>query len=125
MHRDHAVERVGSADQAPKDSGSRVGFEITFWIAPANRVEFLQTVDSLLSLPGDTSDRSKLSCFEKLGGANAFLWRECWDSRSELDKRLESMPVKTLLGAIGVLGRMEELKLVEFVDGPERGYGEA
>jgi len=115
---------VQLSNEDPTAAGRRVGFEITFWIAPANRVEFLQTADSLLSFPGDTADLADRSCFEKLGVNNAFLWKESWGSRSELDARLESMPVKTLLGAIGVLGGMDELKIFEFSERVEEGCGE-
>ena len=116
------VETIGRVEQTAERPGDRVGFEITFWIAPANRVEFLQTAISLLSVPGDRELCSR-SCFERVGAENMFLWRESWVSRTAVDNRLESVPVKTLLGAIEVLGRMEEFEVLEFVDPEEQEEG--
>ncbi len=118
------MRRSSVATETPTIPSGRVGFEITFWIAPANRVEFLQTADSLLSSPCGIPGLASRSCFEQVGQENVFLWRESWGSRSVLDERLESTPVRTLLGAIGVLGRMKELKILEFSDGAESGRGE-
>lgn len=116
------VESIGRAEQAPDALEGRVGFEISFWIAPANRVEFLQTALSLLSLSSG-GQLCRRSCFERVGAENTFLWRESWGSRKAVEERLLSPPVETLLGAIEVLGRMEELKILEFVDWVGRGHG--
>lgn len=110
--------------ESPTSPNGRVGFEITFWIVPANRVEFLQTADYLLSSPCSLSGLASRSCFEQVSEGNVFLWRESWGSRTELDERLQSAPVRTLLGAIGVLGKMRELKIVEFSDRAEASRGE-
>lgn len=106
-------------------SGSPVGFEITFWIAPGNRVEFLQTAMSLLSDSRETTGPCSRSCFERVGTENMFLWRESWSSQAAMDVRLRSVPVEALLGAIEVLGRMEEMKILEFFDLVERSHDEA
>jgi hypothetical protein len=116
------VESIGPVERTREGSSDRVGFEITFWIAPANRVEFLQTAISLLSVPGDRALCSR-SCFERVGAENMFLWRESWGTRAAVDERLESVPLRALLGAIEVLGRMEEMKMLEFFDWAERSRG--
>ncbi len=54
-----------------------------------------------------------------------FLWRESWSSQAAMDERLRSVPVEALLGAIEVLGRMEEMKILEFLDPVERSHDEA
>ncbi len=41
-----------------------------------------------------------------------------------MDERLRSVPVEALLGAIEVLGRMEEMKILEFFDLVERSHDE-
>ena len=120
----NTVESIGPVEKTREGPSDRVGFEITFWIAPANRVEFLQTAISLLSVPGDRALCSR-SCFERVGAENMFLWRESWGSRTAVDERLESVPLRTLLGAIEVLGRMEEMKILEFFDWAERRRGQA
>jgi hypothetical protein len=95
--------------------GDRVGFELTFWIEPRNRDEFLQAAESLPSRePG-----GRTACFERLGAKSRFLWRECWDSRDQLAQRLRSPAIRTLLGAITVLGRVESLEEVELRPGAD------
>jgi hypothetical protein len=42
-----------------------------------------------------------------------------------MNERLRSVPVEALLGAIEVLGRMEEMKILEFLDPVERNHDEA
>ena len=93
-----------------------VGFEIVFWIEPKNRVEFLQTAECLMDSPHMVAGQADWGCFEKVGADNVFLWHECWRSRAELEERLESRPVTTLLGAIGVLGGMESVRILEFIE---------
>jgi quinol monooxygenase YgiN len=90
-----------------------VALEILFRILPTHRLEFLQAVDSLIASAATTPGLGALSCFEDLGVQNTFLWRECWGSLGELQHRLESTGIKTLLGAIGVLGELEDLQILE------------
>jgi quinol monooxygenase YgiN len=108
-----------------EDRSSRVGFEIIFRIAPANRVEFLQTAMSLLSGPKEERQPCSRSCFERVGVENMFLWRESWSSRAALEERLRSASVEALLGAIEVLGRREEMKILELSDRVKRDGGGA
>lgn len=93
-----------------------VVLEILFRISPMNRVEFLQTVESLLSATAPTPGLDALSCFEQVGVENAFLWRECWGSLGELESRLQSSGIKTLLGAIGVLGELDQFEVLASSD---------
>ncbi|MGB5660676.1 MAG: hypothetical protein WBO54_14440 [Thermoanaerobaculia bacterium] len=88
-----------------------VALEIAFRILPMNRVEFLQTVDSLILSTGKTPGLSALNCFEEVGEENTFLWRECWNSQAELELRLQTGDIKTLMGAIGVLGELDRLQI--------------
>ena len=90
--------------------------EITFRIEPSHRVEFLQTADSLMSSTSDASGLHALSCFEKLGEENSFLWRESWSSSAELEDRLETAAIKTLMGAIEVLGDLESLEILSITE---------
>jgi len=88
-----------------------VALEIAFRILPMNRVEFLQTVDSLILSTGTTPGLSALNCLEEVGEENTFLWRECWNSQAELELRLQTDDIKTLMGAIGVLGELDRLQI--------------
>lgn len=90
-------------------TSEQVGFELSFWIAPWNRDEFLQTATSLAIVNSDRPGGSQ-DCFENVGAESWFLWRECWDSPTELTERLQSSSVKTLLGAIEVLGKLDRMQ---------------
>ena len=79
---------------------------------PMNRVEFLQTVDSLISSTARAPGLSTLNCFEDVGKENTFLWRECWRSQAEIEVRLQTGEIKTLMGAIGVLGELDRLQIL-------------
>lgn len=88
-----------------------VALEILFRILPTHRVEFLQAVDSLISSAATMPGLENLSCFEDLESENSFLWRECWSSLGDLEDRLQSTGIKTLMGAIGVLGELEHFEV--------------
>ena len=88
-----------------------VALEITFTISPKNRVEFLQTVESLLSSSASEGARVT-TCYEQIAEENRFLWRECWTSQEEVEVRLRTGALKTLLGAIGVLGEFEQMEIL-------------
>ena len=90
------------------------GFELTFWIAPWNRNEFLQTAASL----AEEGAGGSRACFEKVDEKNRFLWRERWESRDAVEKRLQSAQVRALMGAITTLGRVEKLEAIELHDRP-------
>lgn len=94
-----------------------VALEIKFKIWPTNRVEFLQTVDSLMTASSAEPGLRALDCFEQVGVENTFLWRERWLSEADLESRLETTTLETLMGAIGVLGELEALEIL----GPRQG----
>ena len=89
-----------------------LALEIKFRIRPTNRVEFLQTADSLMTASSAEPDLRALDCFEQVGAENTFLWRERWPSEKDLEARLETTTLKTLMGAIGVLGELEALEVL-------------
>lgn len=89
-----------------------VALEIKFRIWPMNRVEFLQTVESLVSATFSDPKVGAVGCFEQLGSENSFLWRECWPSEAEFEGRLEAPTIRTLMGAIGVLGELDACEIL-------------
>lgn len=99
--------------------------EINFSISPMNRVEFLQTVDSLMSSAHEATGIAARGCFEQVDKENTFLWRESWRSRGEAEERVQSGTIKTLLGAIGVLGELEGIEILSTHQQSEYGLGEA
>ena len=89
-----------------------LALEITFRISTVHRVEFLQTLEGLLSDDDVGMGIAEVCCFEQVGEGKFFLWRECWDSQDELEDRLQSGAIKTLMGAIGVLGDLERIEVL-------------
>ena len=95
-----------------------IGLEITFHILPNKRREFEQTARSLLGEPGDSVPPRSQAVFEQIGASDQFLWSERWESRSTLQQRLGAAGLKTLVGAIQVLGEVLEVELVDISDDP-------
>ena len=89
-----------------------LALEITFRISTAHRVEFLQTLEGLLSEDDVAAKNAAVTCFEQVGEDNTFLWREFWDSQDELEDRLHASAIQTLMGAIGVLGDLERIEVL-------------
>ena len=93
-----------------------LALEILFHVVPSHRTEFLQTAESLLRGTAAEPGVDSLSCFEQVGATNTFLWRERWRSLQELEARLHSRALGTLLGAIGVLGELESFDVLTPTD---------
>ena len=89
------------------------GLVIAFPLAPGKREEFLQTVDSLLPPTGLEAGLETQAVFEQVGEADRFLWWERWSSPRKIEERLTSTELNTLLGAIRVLGELDDLQIVE------------
>jgi len=90
-----------------------IGLEIHIDIAPGKRKEFLQTVETLLEeRPVADSDCADRAVFERHGEPDRFLWHENWEDRSALEAHLASAEFRTLLGALRVLGKTHDLRIV-------------
>jgi quinol monooxygenase YgiN len=100
-----------------------IGLEIHIDIAPGKRKEFLQTVETLLEeRPVADSACADRAVFERHGAPDRFLWHENWEDREALEAHLASAEFRTLLGALRVLGKTHDLRIVS----PElrKSYGE-
>ncbi len=90
-----------------------IGLEIHIDIAPGKRQEFLQTAEGLLREPpvarSACVDRA---IFEQHGVPDHFLWHENWEDRAALESHLASAEFRTLMGALRVLGRTHDLRIV-------------
>lgn len=95
-----------------KAESGNIALEIAFSISSSKRLEFLQTLDSLLSDTAPAAGLSSIGCFEEIGEQGHFLWRECWRSEADLENRLQTDVIKTLMGAIGVLGELERVEVL-------------
>ena len=91
-----------------------VGFEILVKLDPDKRQEFLHTF-KLLTRP----DKRSKEClgqnlFEDTGDSSRFMWFEYWEDPKTLEEHLKTDRFQSLLGAIDVLGTLEELRTVHF-----------
>jgi len=96
-----------------------VALEILIRVGTHKRYEFLHTFQ-LFSRP----DRRVREClghrlFEEVKEPNRFLWHEDWSNFRELEAHLRTEGFRELLGAIEVLGYMDEMRIVEIKDVPD------
>ncbi len=88
----------------------RVGLEIWATIKPQHRFEFLQTFSC-----EPTAEESHAGClsrtlYENTGKPHQFLWVEQWRSAEALNAYRQSERYRSLLGAIEVLGELDNEK---------------
>jgi len=93
-----------------------VGLKILVQLTKEKRKEFLQAFDFLKR---QSSDCLGQYLYEDLNKDNRFLWMEQWTSSNALEAHLKSDHFRSVLGAIEVLGELENLQLVEFKASPE------
>ena len=91
-----------------------VGLEIQVRVAKEKRQEFLQTCDFLSQAKDRIGACVGQTLFEEVGELNRFLYVEQWTDSDPLESYLASDRFRTLLGAIEVLGKLEDLRIVEF-----------
>jgi quinol monooxygenase YgiN len=51
--------------------------------------------------------------YEEVDGSNRFLWSERWKGRSSLNAYMKTDDFRMLLGAVAVLGELEDQRTVE------------
>ncbi len=91
-----------------------VGLEIQVRVAKEKRQEFLQTSEFLAQAKDRKDACVGQTLFEEVGELNRFLYVEQWTDSDVLESYLASDRFRTLLGAIEVLGKLEDLRIVEF-----------
>ena len=91
-----------------------VGLEIQVRVAKEKRQEFLQTCDFLSQAKDRIGACVGQTLFEEVGELNRFLYVEQWTDSGPLEPYLASDRFRALLGAIEVLGKLEDLRIVEF-----------
>jgi quinol monooxygenase YgiN len=86
-----------------------VGLVMRVKVRPEKRKEFLQTFE-LLAQPEDRPGAClRSTLFKEVGGSHAFLWLEQWTSSKALEAHLRADGFRTLLGAVKVLGELEDV----------------
>ena len=92
-----------------------VGLEIQVLVAKEKRQEFLQTCEFLAQAKDQIAACVGQTLFEEVGELNRFLCVEQWTDSDPLESYLASDRFRALLGAIEVLGKLEDLRIVEFI----------
>jgi len=89
-----------------------VGLELRIRIKPDKRTEFLQMREML---GGKTRPEGcvEQKIYEEIDGSNSFLWSERWSTRDPLETYMKSEDFRMLLGAVAVLGELEDQRTVE------------
>ena len=91
--------------------------EIRFHIDPDKRQEFLQLAASL-SAAARSDDCIMRAGFEDPGHSGQFLWVERWTDEGSLRNHLKSVRHRTLMGAIDVLGVLDDISLADVRSAP-------
>jgi len=89
-----------------------VGIEISVEVRPEKRDEFLQAVETLRPLGEEGKHCESQEIYEDHGQRNRFLWVERWQDNDRLQARLDSDRFHALLGAVKVLGSVEDMQVV-------------
>lgn len=90
-----------------------VGLEILVQVEANKRQEFLQAFEMLSKLEGRQSACLIQTLYEDIGTPNRFLWVEKWSASEPLEDYVGTDRFKTLLGAVQILGSLEDMRLVE------------
>ena len=90
-----------------------VGFEMLVKAGEGNRRELIQTLSTLRE---NFVENTTSEVFEDVAHPDRFLIVQGWPSRVALDEYRRSAGFRTLLGAVQVLGSMEEMTVVDVVD---------
>lgn len=93
-----------------------VGLKILVLVTKNKRREFIQAFEFLTC---KSSDCLSQYLYEDINKDNRFLWMERWTNSDALEAHLKSNHFRSVLGAIEVLGELENLQLVEFRAPPD------
>jgi hypothetical protein len=85
------------------------GIEISFHTKPANRRELVQSLEMLRQRVLEADRPGECQISEDLTEPNVFRWCEWWPEDAETAAIVSSERFQTLLGAIRLLGFLDEL----------------
>ena len=91
-----------------------VGLEIQVLVAKEKRKGVMQTCEFLAQAKDQIAACVGQTLFEEVGELNRFLYVEQWTDSGLVESYLASDRFRALLGAIEVLGKLEDLRIVEF-----------
>jgi quinol monooxygenase YgiN len=96
-----------------------LGLQIRVRMPQEKRREFLQAIDFFSSQLSGSEACIQKKLFEDVGEQTRFLWVEHWTDSKSLEKYLRSDQFNSLLGAIDVLGELEDLHMIKLKSFPE------
>ncbi len=91
-----------------------VGFQVIITMDRRQRHEFFQTFESLSRPEAREEGCLDQGLYDQIGWNNRLLWVEHWKSMALLEAHMQTGRFQTIMGAIEVLGRMENMKIMEF-----------
>ena len=91
-------------------------------VPPEKRRELEQSLSSFI--PEKPARPYRRLLFQELNDENLVCWMGEWRGRADLDLFLESETYRALKGAAIVLGHLEEVQLVESLEGSAAGSSE-
>jgi quinol monooxygenase YgiN len=87
--------------------------EILVSIKDNKKNEFIQLFELLSGSSYQMSGRTEHRLFEEVGRLDQFLWKEQWNDAKSLESYFHSNNFRALLGAILVLGKLNEIRMGE------------
>lgn len=92
-----------------------IGIEIRIEVGTEKRKEFLQSFDMFSRIRNERNQCLERTLLENVTVPNRFLWVEHWDSEDALVEYMNSDRFNALMGVVDALGRLEDLKVVDYV----------
>lgn len=83
--------------------------KITVAVKPQKRTEFLQAMQSLVLAAPPEPGCLERAVYQRIDDENAFCCVQVWESEEKMVMHLSTDRFKALLGAVQVLGAMNEL----------------
>ena len=87
--------------------------QMLFSVVPDKRYELLQAIEMIKKDGKREPAQTSCELYEAVGKTNRFLLVETWGSSEALDAYMRTDRYRSLLGAIAVLGRLEDVQMAE------------
>lgn len=99
-----------------------IGLELLIKVHTEKRTEFIQLFELLKTTEVPMNSRYQMELFEQVNAPDIFLWREHWENSQSLEKYYKQNEFRSMVGAIGILGKLLHKKTFSFEEGREDEY---
>ncbi|WP_082047991.1 putative quinol monooxygenase [Geoalkalibacter ferrihydriticus] len=79
-------------------------------VPPSKRLDFLQTLQAALEVVRQEPGCLSCNCFTDVEEENAFVFKEVWDTREDLETHMQSVIFNALIGALSQLENKPEIR---------------